>query len=60
MNETALFFSNVEGYGVTFEVYHNRKLIYKKHYDHKRSISELVQSYEQWKKDQDNFLKIMP
>lgn len=60
MNETALFFNDVLGSGVTFEVYHNRKLVYKKHYDHKRSLADLVKSFEEWKEDQENFKKIMP
>jgi hypothetical protein len=60
MNEIALFINDVLGGGVTFEVYHNRKLVYRKHYDHKRSLSDLVQSFEEWKEDQENFKKIMP
>jgi hypothetical protein len=60
MNETALFINDVLGGGVTFEVYHNRKLVYRQHYDHKRSLADLVQSFEEWKEDQENFKKIMP
>lgn len=55
-----MFFNDVLGSGVTFEVYHNRKLVYRKHYDHKRSLSDLVKSFEEWKEDQENFKKIMP
>ena len=55
-----MFFNDVLGSGVTLGVYHNRKLVYRKHYDHKRSLSDLVQSFEEWKEDQENFKKIMP